>query len=419
MYNENCILTINGGSSSIKFSLYRIKESLEQLFNGEIEKIGTKKATLNFKNNINQQKNSINIEAPDHEQAANHLIDWLEKQLDFTSVSAIGHRIVHGMQHTEPEIVTEDLLNELKKISAFDPEHLPEEIKLIEIFKKRYPALKQIACFDTSFHTSMPVVAKLLTIPRRYYEMGIQRYGFHGLSYAYLMEELKRVAGEEKAKGKIILAHLGSGASLAAVKDGKSIDTSMGFTPTSGLPMGTRTGDLDPGVAWYLMQFEKLNPAQFSYLINHESGLIGISETNSDMRELAEIEDTDNRAKEAIELFCYQTKKWIGSFAAALGGLDTLVFSGGIGEHSPEVRSKICDGLEFIGIELDEIKNMNNEALIATEDSKVNVHVIKTNEEEMIAKLVSRILNFSNDSGTENENKLGKFKTKSLKEKCE
>ena len=390
------ILTINGGSSSIKFSLYRIDKPLKQLFSGEIENIGTKKSILNFNNNKDQQKNSFDIEAADHDEAANHLIDWLEKQEQFDSVKAIGHRIVHGMKHTQPELVTDDLLNELKKISAFDPEHLPEEIKLIEVFKKRYPELKQIACFDTAFHTSMPVVAKLLTIPRRYYEMGIQRYGFHGLSYAYLMEELKRVAGEETAKVKIILAHLGSGASLAAVKDGKSVDTSMGFTPTSGLPMGTRTGDLDPGVAWYLMQHEKLTPKEFNHLINHESGLLGISETNSDMRELTKIEDTDNRAKEAIELFCYQTKKWIGSFAAALGGVDVLVFSGGIGEHSPEVRSKICDKLEFLGIELDEIKNMNNDPVISTEISKVTVRVIKTNEELMIAKMVCKVLNLSN-----------------------
>ena len=348
MHKDHCILTINGGSSSIKFSLYKIKEPLEQLFYGEIENIGTQKAILNFTNTPDQQINSIDIEAANHDEAANHLIEWLQKQEGFDSIKSIGHRIVHGMQHTEPELVTENLLVELKKISAFDPEHLPEEIKLIEVFKKRYPALKQIACFDTSFHTSMPLVAKLLSIPRRYYEMGIQRYGFHGLSYAYLLEELERVAGKEAAKGKIILAHLGNGASLAAVKDGKSIDTSMGFTPTSGLMMGTRTGDLDPGVAWYLMKEEKLSPKQFSHLINHESGLLGISETIADMRELMNDEYIDSRAAEAIELFCYQTKKWIGSFAAVLGGLDVLVFSGGIGEHSPEVRSKICDSLVFV-----------------------------------------------------------------------
>jgi acetate kinase len=398
MNNDDCILSINGGSSSIKFSLYRIKEPLEQLYNGEIENIGSKKSTLNFNNNTDQQKNSFDIEATNHDEAANHLIDWLEKQEHFDSVKAIGHRIVHGMKHTKPELINDDLLNELKKISAFDPEHLPEEIKLIEVFKKRHPALKQIACFDTSFHTSMPVVAKLLSIPRRYYEMGIQRYGFHGISYSYLLEELKRIAGEETSKGRIILAHLGSGASLAAVKDEKSIDTSMGFTPTSGLPMGTRTGDLGPGVAWYLMQHEKLTPKEFNHLINHESGLLGISETNSDARELMKIENTDNRAKEAIELFCYQTKKWIGSFAAALGGLEVLVFSGGIGEHSSEVRSKICAGLEFLGIELDEINNRNNEDVISVKKSRVCVRVIKTNEELMIAKMVHDILDVEHKS---------------------
>ncbi len=393
MNQENpTILTINAGSSSIKFSLYKRKEPLEQLFYGEIENIGTQKSQLNLFNPVTEEKNSINIKSTDHDETANNLIDWLEKQEGFDLIKAIGHRIVHGMKHTEPELITDDLLDELKQISTFDPEHLPAEIKLIEVFSKRYPSLKQVACFDTSFHTSMPTVAKLLSIPRRFYEKGVQRYGFHGLSYAYLLEELRRVAGDETAKGKIILAHLGSGASLAAVKNGKSIDTSMGFTPTSGLPMGTRTGDLDPGVAWYLMQFEKLNPEQFSHLINHESGLLGISETNADMRELMKIEDTDNRAKEAIELFCYQTKKWMGSFASALGGLDTLVFSGGIGEHSPEVRSKICDNLEFLGIELDEIKNRNNEGVISTETSRVAVHVIKTNEELMIAKLVCSVL---------------------------
>lgn len=393
--NKSCVLTINGGSSSIKFALYEIDETLTQLFYGEMESIGTKNAKLSFNNTITNQKNSVSIKAADHDDAANFLIGWLEKQDGFVSVKAIGHRIVHGMKHTEPEQITSELLDELKAISAYDPEHLPAEIKLIEGFRKRYPALKQIACFDTSFHSSMPRIAKLLSIPRRFIAMGIQRYGFHGLSYAYLMEELKHTAGEEAAQGKIILAHLGNGASLAAVKDGKSIDTSMGFTPTSGLPMGTRTGDIDPGIAWYLMKFEKLSPEQFSHLINHESGLLGISETSSDVRELMKIQSTDNRAAEAIELFCYQTKKWIGSYAAVLNGLDTLIFSGGIGEHAPEVRDRICDGLQFLGIELDEMKNEKNEKIISTDASKVCVRVIKTNEELMIARLVCNVLNYS------------------------
>ncbi len=350
------------------------------------------KQNLVLKIAFTEQKNCISIKAADHNEAAGNLIDWLEKQEGFDSIKAIGHRIVHGMKHTEPELITPELLKELKKISAYDPDHLPEEIKLIEVFSKRYPSLKQVACFDTSFHTSMPTIAKLLSIPRRYYEKGIQRYGFHGLSYSFLMEELHRLAGSDIANGKVILAHLGSGASLAAVKNGKSIDTSMGFTPASGLMMGTRTGDLDPGVAWYLMQFEKLNPKEFNHLINHESGLLGVSEISSDMRELMDIEDTNGHTADAIKLFCYQTKKWIGAFSAVLCGLDTLVFSGGIGEHSWKVRNKICDGLGFLGIELDEIKNRNNEAIISTEKSKVTVRVITTNEEIVIARSVSDAL---------------------------
>ena len=392
---KSCVLTINGGSSSIKFALYEIERSLKQLFYGKMENIGTKNTKLSFTNADTYEENSFNINAADHTNAGNLLIEWLEKQDGFVSVKAIGHRIVHGMKHTAPQQVTSKLLDELKEISAYDPEHLPGEINLIEIFQKRYPLLPQIACFDTSFHSSMPPVAKMLPIPRRYNEKGIQRYGFHGLSYAWLMEELKRIQGNETAQGKIILAHLGNGASIAAVKDGISIDTSMGFTPTSGLPMGTRSGDLEPGVAWYLMKVEKLTPEQFSHLINHESGLLGVSETSSDMRELMKIKDTDSRAAEAIELFCYQTKKWIGSYVAVLGGLDTLVFAGGIGENAPEVRDRICHGLQFLGIELNEIKNMNNEAIISTDASKVCVRVIKTNEELMIARLVCNVLNYS------------------------
>ena len=392
---KNCVLTINGGSSSIKFALYEIEDSLMQLFYADIQSIGTKKIKLSFNNTVTQEKSFIDIKAVDYDEAVDFLIGWIENQDWFSSVRAIGHRIVHGMKHTAPELVTPDLLDELKKISTYDPEHLPGEIYLIEAFEKRYPSIPQIACFDTSFHASMPPVARILPIPRRFNTAGIQRYGFHGLSYAWLMEELKSKAGNETAQGKIILAHLGNGASIAAVKDGKSIDTSMGFTPASGLPMGTRTGDLDPGVAWYLMQKEKFTPEQFSQLINHQSGLLGVSETSSDMQELIECQHTDSRAAEAIELFCYQTKKWIGSYAAVLGGLDTLVFSGGIGEHAPEIRERICYGLQFLGIELDKTRNVKNKTIISTDASKVCIHVIKANEELMIARLVCHVLNYS------------------------
>jgi len=390
---KDTILTINGGSSSIKFTIYELEKVLTQILSGSIENINSQNSTFNFTNSKTKESINTPIEINDFEDAANYLLDWLALQVAFNAVNAVGHRIVHGMQHTSPEKISAELLQELKQICAYDPEHLPGEIKLIEIFKKRYPAFIQVACFDTAFHSTMPHVAKLLPIPRKYFNMGIQRYGFHGLSYAYLMQELQRMAGNETANGKIILAHLGNGASIAAVKNGKCIDTSMGFTPTAGLIMGTRSGDLDPGVAWYLLQVEKLTPKEFNDLINHQSGLLGISATTSDMKEIIKNKNTDTRSAEAFELFCYQAKKFIGAYIAALEGLDTLIFSGGIGEHSPAVRSQICDGLQFLGIELCEIKNMNNEDIISCATSKITVRVIKTNEELMIAKMVCNVLN--------------------------
>jgi acetate kinase len=238
----------------------------------------------------------------------------------------------------------------------------------------------------------MPRVARLLPIPRRYEAQGVRRYGFHGLSYAFLMEELARLAGSEAAHGRVILAHLGNGASLAAVREGKSIDTSMGFTPTAGLVMSSRSGDLDPGLVSYLARTEKMSATQFQHMVNHASGLLGVSETSSDMRDLLDCEAQDVRAAEAVALFCYQVKKWIGAFAAALGGLDTLVFAGGIGENAPTVRTRICEGLGFLGIDFDEKRNTANEGMISAAAGRVAVRIIRTDEERMIAKTVCRVL---------------------------
>ena len=278
------------------------------------------------------------------------------------------------------------------RISSVDPDHLPREIELIETFRQRHPKLPQVACFDTAFHQTMPRVAKLLPIPRRFDAKGVQRYGFHGLSYAYLMEELARLGDPAATNGRVILAHLGNGASLAAVRDGKSIDTSMSFTPTAGLVMSTRSGDLDPGLAPYLARTEQMTTEQFYKMVNHESGLLGVSETSSDMRDLLAHEADDVRAAEAVALFCYQAKKWIGSFAAALGGLDTLVFAGGIGENAPLVRARICDGLGFLGIEIEERRNAASEGVISTNASRATVRVIRTDEDLMIARSVRGIL---------------------------
>jgi len=391
---NNCIFTVNAGSSSIKFSLYRKSKPLQQILYGELTNLGKKEALLNFTNTVTGKKDSIVMDGSDTQTATSFLANWLEEQEGFTGIISIGHRIVHGMQYTNAQAITPALLNELKSISAYDPDHLPAEINCIELFQNRYPAIPQVACFDTSFHTNMPAVAKQLPIPRRFSDNGIRRYGFHGLSYMYLVQELQRVAGDETANGKLIIAHLGSGASLAAIKNGKSIDTSMGFTPVSGIPMSTRTGDLDPGVAWYIIKSEKLSAEQFNHLINHESGLLGVSGTSADMKQLLETQHSDTRAAEAVELFCYQAKKWVGSFAAALGGADTLIFSGGIGERSPEIRRRICAGLQFLGIDLDDKANESNAAIISTANGRVSVRVMKTNEELMIAELVCKTINY-------------------------
>jgi len=388
-----CVLTINGGSSSIRFAVYEAGDTPLRRLDGKIDRIGLNGTNLIVNDPTKKAQAPHRVAATDHLTAVGFLLDWLEEQPVFASVRAVGHRVVHGMKHSEPERVTPKLLAELHRITPYDPDHLPREIGLIEAFLRRHPKLPQVACFDTAFHRTMPRVAKLLPIPRRYAARGIERYGFHGLSYAYLMEELGRL-DPRGAKGRLILAHLGNGASLAAVRQGKSIDTSMGFTPTSGLVMSTRTGDLDPGLIYYLARTERMTAAQFQQMVNHQSGLLGVSGTSSDLRDLCATETTDVRAAEAVELFCYQVRKWIGSFAAALGGLDTLVFAAGIGENAPLIRERICDGLGFLGIKLNPKRNAKNAPLISTDAGRVKVRVIRTDEELMIARSVCRMLGF-------------------------
>ena len=384
------ILTINGGSSSIKFALFEAGEPLRRSLDGSIERIGLSDATFVVKGS---EKFSRALAVPNHTVAVNVLMDWLEKRSDRDALTAVGHRVVHGgPKYFEPQRITPEMVEDLHGLSAFDPEHMPEEIQLTEAFHHRFPDLPQVACFDTAFHHDMPQVARLLPIPRRYEAQGVRRYGFHGLSYAFLIGELARLGGSEAAEGRVILAHLGNGASLAAVRHGKSMDTSMSFTPTAGVPMSTRSGDLDPGLVWYLARTEKMSAKEFNEMVNFKSGLLGISETSSDMHDLLEHETQDVRAAEAVALFCYQIKKWIGAFAAALGGLDTLVFAGGIGENAPKVRARICDGLGFLGIEVEEKRNALNEGVISAADGQVTVRVIHTDEELMIAQTVCRVL---------------------------
>jgi acetate kinase len=386
------LLTINGGSSSIRFALYDEGKPLRRRLDGKVDRVGLSGTNLTFNDPTGQSQDSRTIAPADHPSAVAFLLDWLETQQAFASVKAVGHRVVHGMTHGEPERVTPDLLDELHRITPYDPDHLPLEIELLEAFRHRHPTLPQVACFDTGFHRTMPRVASLMPIPRRYDAAGVRRYGFHGLSYEFLTEELARIGDPTATKGRVILAHLGNGASLAAVRDGKSIDTSMGFTPTAGLVMSSRSGDLDPGLVAYLARTEQMSATQFQHMVNHASGLLGVSEISSDLRDLLARESDDVRAAEAVALFCYQAKKWIGSFAAALGGLDTLVFAGGIGENAPLVRERICDGLGFLGIELNEGRNTKNASLISTDSGRVAVRVIRTDEELMIARSTMRVL---------------------------
>jgi acetate kinase len=401
-----CILTINGGSSSIKFALFQVDPSLRRVLEGRIERIGLPDAAFLVKG-LNQADNfSRLVTAPDHTVAVAALMDWIEERSGRDALTAVGHRVVHGgPKYSKPQRITTEMVEELHRLSPFDPEHLPEEILLTEAFHRRFPDLPQVACFDTAFHHDLPRVARLLPIPRRYEAQGVRRYGFHGLSYAFLMEELGRVAGPQAARGRVILAHLGNGASLAAVRDGNPVDTSMSFTPTAGVPMSTRSGDLDPGLAWYLTRTEKMSAKQFNEMVNFQSGLLGVSDTSSDIRDLLEHEAGDVRAAEAVALFCYQVTKWIGAFAAALGGVETLVFSGGIGENASEVRARICGGLEFLGIELEEKLNMANAGVISAETSRVAVRVIGTDEEWMIANTVCRVLGITIEKEHDHENK--------------
>ena len=390
---EKPILAINGGSSSIKFVLFAASDPLRRILEGGINRIGHPEATFQVKGSETGDNFSKVVAALDHKAAVEVLLDWFEKRLGPSGLAAVGHRVVHGgPKYSEPQRITAEMIEELRRLSPFDPEHLPEEIELITAFHRKFPEIPQVACFDTAFHHDLPHVARLLPIPRRYEAQGVRRYGFHGLSYAFLLQELACQAGAEAAYGRVIFAHLGNGASLAAVHGGKSLDTSMGFTPAAGVPMGTRSGDLDPGLFWYLARTEGFDAKQFNEMVNFQSGLLGISETSSDMRDLLEREKSDSRAADAVAMFCYQVKKWIGAFAAAMGGLETLVFAGGIGENSPPVRSRICEGMEFLGIELEEMGNAANKGVISTASGRVAVRVIHTDEELMIARTVCHLL---------------------------
>lgn len=367
-------------------------EATTRLISGDMKGIGPRNGWFHIKD----VKEAVLIDQqqplPDHESAAKVFFDWLRQHESGRRLDAAGHRVVFGgLQYIRSQRITRDMETELEKLGRLDPEHLPYEIKIIRSMRDAYPDLMQVACFDTAFHRQMPKVAQMHPLPRALFDQGIVRFGFHGLSYQFLLQELARVAGPAAARGRVIIAHLGSGASMAAIRDGRSIDTTMGFTPAGGLMMSTRSGDLDPGVLLHLLQENGLSPTEVNDMVNRGAGLLGVSGIASDMQQLLAEEAASPCATEAIALFCYLAKKFLGALAAALGGLDTLIFTAGIGENSPAVRWRICENMEFFGIQLDRLRNEQNAPVISADHSRVTARVMKTNEELMIAEAVYRI----------------------------
>jgi acetate kinase len=387
------ILTINSGSSSVKFALFQMDENETRLFSGDLEGIETDRGRFTVRTKNGDMPIDRYIPLPDHRTALQTLLTWIEETHTDSRLAAVGHRVVHGgTEFIQPHLVTPELLTRLGGMISLAPDHLPHEIKAIQAVSQDFPTVRQVACFDTAFHRSLPHQARTFALPRNFERDGIRRYGFHGLSCEYILQELEKEAGHQTASGRLIIAHLGGGASMTAVKAGHSIDTTMGLTPLGGLVMGTRCGDLDPGVPIYLMRTHKLSVGAVDNLLTHQSGLLGVSNISSDMKELLEKEADDPHAAEAIILFCYQAKKFLGALAAVLGGLDTLVFTGGIGENAPAIRERICQGMEFLGIHLDAARNQANAPAISLASSPVAVRVMATDEELIIARHTAALI---------------------------
>ncbi|NTW82735.1 MAG: acetate/propionate family kinase [Chlorobiaceae bacterium] len=380
------ILALNTGSSSIKFSLYEIGAEEKLLLTGSHDRIGRDGGRFAVRNGSGGVLADESASHEDHENACEHVFSWLLSQ-KAEKPDAVGHRIVHGgPAYSAPVILSPEILLSLGELSLYAPEHLPPALGAVRHVWEVLPGTPQVACFDTSFHSVMPSFARFYPLPEEVRTQGVLRYGFHGLSYEYLMSELERQAGREAAMGKVILAHLGHGASMAAVKEGKSIDTSMGFSPAGGLVMSTRTGDLDPGVILFLLLRDRMSPGEIKEMVNLRSGLLGISGISDDMQVLLAKASENLKAREAVEMFCYRAKQCVGSYAAAMGGIDTIVFSGGIGANSPEIRARICEGLDFLGITIDPGRNRVSAPMISEGGAGVTVRVMETNEEIVIVR---------------------------------
>jgi len=389
---NQAILTINRGSGTLKAGLYRADTSTKLLASIKVDRAGTPAARIKITDDSGKTLVDSAIEDAKANSDLATILKWLAENGYASRLAGIGHRLVHGgPRYTESQSITPEVLSELEKIAQLDPDHTPQAIQNIQFFAAQLPRTPQIGCFDTAFHACLPKVARMYALPRKLYDEGIRRYGFHGLSCEYILQQL-RIVDPALAAGRLIVAHLGNGASMTAVSNGRSADTSMGFTPLEGLVMGTRSGDIDPAAVLYLQERDHLSPRDVDALLNKQSGLLGLSGTSSDMRDLLEREARDERAAEAVALFCYRAKKYVGAYAAALGGLDALIFAGGIGESAPQIRERICAGLEFLGLEIDPALNRSNAPVISSARSRAKIKVIKTDEDIVIAQHVLAVI---------------------------
>lgn len=385
------ILVLNTGSSSLKCTVYAADGSGKKLAHATASNIGLTHAALTIEDA--DDHDAIPLDASDHADALNLIVTWLAENTPINKVVAVGHRVVHGGPRLkEVEHITEAVLKELHRIAEFDAEHIKVELEIIHAARELYPQAVQVACFDTGFFRDLPDRSQRLPIARRFHEKGLRRYGFHGLSYQYLMGALQEAAHDDLKTKRVVFAHLGSGASMCAVKNGVPIDTTMGLTPAGGIPMSTRSGDIDPGIAVFLVKHEHMDADELNDVFNFQSGLLGMSGTTPDMKLLLENESADPRAHEAVDVFCYQVKKTIGAYAAAMGGLDYVVISGGMGEQAPKIRKRICEGLEFLGIEMNDAANQAGEKIISAGGSAVSVYVLPTDESTTIYEGVQKIM---------------------------
>lgn len=388
--SEN-IVTVNAGSSSIKLAVFSRSEML-RLLDISVSNVGSPAARLRVaRPGVSETTDDVQI--ADFTTASRLLLEALNKEVSPSSIGAIGHRLVHGGGKYGDPIATNSIPEtDWEFLSRLDPIHAPLARQLAEQCIQYYPGAFQVACFDTAFFHDLPLAAKVLPIPKKYYEVGVRRYGFHGLAYTSLLSTFRERAGEVAVNGRVILVHLGSGASVTATLQGNPIDTTMGFTPSSGIAMSTRSGDLDPSVYGFLHRQNGMSGDEFDHMVNFESGLLGVSGITGDMYSLLQKEAENEDAALAVELFVRDVKKAIGSYAALLGGVDSLIFSGGIGEQSAPIRSRICQGLEFLGIHIDEIANQNGAFLISSDNSSVGVHVVVADEARVIAEQTRKIM---------------------------